>query len=178
VGRRQKQKIDLGNAISIEDALSIMIVTFVLFVIFLVPLVTVEKNKLEKAQTDDYWTSLATWIEKKGNEDTNINSYSTAFELDGARISKYNRDGLVFIEALFNDGSITVIRHNKKLKTYVAMYIKGNSKVVSYRFGNIKWSKDEKIWFSYNDSIDYGNNKVCTNMQKEFRKFTKDKRGF
>ncbi len=178
MGRRVKQKIDLGNAISIEDALSIMIVTFVLFVIFLVPLVTVEKDKLEKAQTDDYWSNLASWIKEQDTKSVNIETYEMAFELDGATISKIKRDKSVFIEALFEDGSITVIKHNKSLNSYIAMYIKGNSQVVSYRLGNIKWSNDEDIWFTYNDSVDYGNSDKSVNMHKEFREYTMKARGF
>ena len=58
------------------------------------------------------------------------------------------------------------------------MYIKGNSQVVSYRLGNIKWSNDENIWFAYNNSIDYGENEVSIEMQNSFRTYTKDKRGF
>lgn len=178
MGRRQKQKIDLGNAISIEDALSIMIVTFVLFIIFLVPLVTVEKDKLAKAQTDDYWSSLATWIDTTSNENIDIDDYSIAFELDNAKITKFERENFIFIEALFDDESITIIRHNKVANTYVAMYVKGNSQVVSYRLGNIKWSKDESMWFTFDNSVDYGSNEISVKMQLEFRDFTKKDRGF
>jgi len=42
----------LGEAISIEDALSMLTVIFVLFVIFLVPLVTIDRMQLEKEQSD------------------------------------------------------------------------------------------------------------------------------
>lgn len=67
--RGRGTKVDLGNAISMEDALSIMVVTFVLFFLFLIPLVNIDRTKLEEAQKDTYWEKLSEWISGQESDD-------------------------------------------------------------------------------------------------------------
>ena len=55
MARRNRIKRDLGEAISLEDALSIMVVIFVLFILFLVPLVNFDKIRTAKVEIDTFW---------------------------------------------------------------------------------------------------------------------------
>ncbi|MDG5816794.1 hypothetical protein QA601_16980 [Chitinispirillales bacterium ANBcel5] len=177
MNRGRRQKFDMGNPISMEDALSIMVVIFVLFFLFLVPLINMDRAKLEEAQRDVYWKILAEWIETYPDDySKEAQSYVPAFGLSGHKIIVTDDGDRTYIEALSDEGVVTVIVHEGN--RYTSFSTKGHSSVVTYRFGDIMWSSSENEWFTVNNRIDYGEEENTVRMQKEFRQWTKERRGF
>jgi len=176
MSRARSGKYDMGNAISLEDALSIMIVTFVLFVLFLIPLVNIDRTKLEQAQQDAYWGKLTDWLKKQPSAPQDGRPYELAFNLEGCAVRVTQTGGIRYIEALSPKGEITVIRHEDE--KYILFMVKEQSAVVTYRYGDIRWSASEQEWFTANNTIDYGEKEYTVAMQKEYRIWTKTTRGF
>ncbi|KMQ50845.1 hypothetical protein CHISP_2196 [Chitinispirillum alkaliphilum] len=174
--RKRNIKCDSGNAISIEDALSIMVVIFVLFFLFIVPLVNIDRAKLEEAQLDEYWEKLTSWIETEEHHSAESAPYKQAFGLYGQKVIVTEIDGARYIKALSPDGDLTVINHTGQ--KYISFIVREHSSVVTYRYGNIHWSTSEQEWFTLNNRIDYGSEEFTTAMQEEFRLWTKANRGF
>lgn len=175
--RRIIPKRDMGEAISIEDVLSLMTVVFVLFILFFVPLVNIDRMQLENARKDEYWQQLAEWLVEHGKPASSF--YDEAFMLDGHRF--YSADlprGIRWVEALHSNGTITVVEHDLKRKAYTAMIVKGHSSVVTYRFGAIRWSAAERVFFTSADSLDYGDRPQSLEMKKRFRNYSEQTKGF
>lgn len=176
MNRTRRANADAGNAVSLEDALSIMVVMFVLFFLFLVPLVNMDIARLELAQKDTYWVELAQWIEKHPGTPDKAISYVNNFGLKNQKIVVSDLGDKKYIESLSDKGDLTVIMHNGS--KYISLMVKGYSSVVTYRYGNISWSEREREWFAFNSHIDYGENEFTREMQEEYRLWTKKQRGF
>lgn len=176
MSRNRRVTVDVGNAISIEDALAIMVVIFVLFFLFIVPLVNIDRAKLEQAQQDDYWVRLSSWLENQQTDSAKARPFLQAFGLKGQKVVVTDAGDKTYIEALDENGDITVIA--KKGTDYISLIVQGHSSVVTYRYGNIYWSEAEKEWFTLNNLIDYGNNDSNVAMQKEYRAWTNENSGF
>ncbi len=172
----RRAKVDLGNAISMEDALSIMVVTFVLFFLFLIPLVNIDRMKLEEAQKDTYWEKVAEWITEHESSGTFAAPYLLAFGLKGHKVCVTEVSGKKYIEAISPGGELVIVKHFGD--RYISLSVKENSSVVTYRFGEIRWSGAEQEWFTINSSLDYGELEFTNAMQKEYRQWTKETRGF
>ncbi len=169
--RRQIPKRDLGNAISLEDALSIMVVIFTLFVIFLIPLVNIDKMKLEKAKYDKFWKDRETFLFDYKKIDSKAQYYFSTFDIyeDEVVSAKYWKDvNDIYVEILLQDSSMTIILHNPKKKKFCAIFVEGYQ-TVSYKFGNIKWSYDEDDWFIYNTKLVYIPDKKLKEWENKYR---------
>jgi len=177
--RRQPPRKDLGEAISIEDALSLMTVVFVLFILFMVPLVNIDRLQLVRSKGDEYFQRLSEWIAGNAQALPNV-PYASAFGLDGHRVVLQvdSTRNVNWVEALNSDGSLTVVEHAQTTNSFIALVIKGHSEVVTYRFGSLRWSGEEKLWFTTTDSIDYGNRPELQEMQQRLRAWTLAQRGF
>ena len=176
MSRRRRMKVDAGNAISIEDALAIMVVIFVLFFLFIVPLVNIDRARLEEAQQDAYWEKLSSWIDAQKADDQRARPYLNTFRLEGQKVIVTDAGDQTYIEALAENGDITVISHMGN--DYISFMVREHSSVVTYRYGNIHWSSAEREWFTHNNKIDYGSEDFAVAMQKEYRAWTKENRGF
>ncbi|MFP4165284.1 MAG: hypothetical protein ACLFQB_15220 [Chitinispirillaceae bacterium] len=174
--RARGTKVDLGNAISMEDALSIMVVTFVLFFLFLIPLVNIDRTKLEEARMDRYWEKLSEWINRQENNKAAVAPYILAFGLGDHKVCFSDAGDRKYIEALSPEGEITVVMHEND--RYISFTVSGYNAVVTYRYGKIRWSAAEREWFTLNNRIDYGENPENVRMQKEYREWTEETRGF
>lgn len=177
--RRSPPRKDLGEAISIEDALSLLTVVFVLFILFLVPLVNIDRMQLVRSQGDKYFQQIAEWIAANGTSHPEV-SYGSAFGLDGHRVveTEDSKTPVAWVEALNSDGTLTVVEHDRATNRFIALVIKGHSDVVAYRYGALRWSAPEQVWFTTTDSIDYGNRPELQQMQKRLRAWTLAQRGF
>jgi hypothetical protein len=169
-------KRELGEAISIEDALSIMIVIFVLFIIFLVPLVNIDKIKLEKAEQDTYWDDLAAWVRKEPVQ--NLDAYTNSFALSDHQIRITEAEGFRYVNAVSENGDITVVEHKLSDNSFTALVVKGKSTVATFRYGQLKWSAGEKSWFATADLIDYGDRAESLDMKNRLVSVTKAQPGF
>lgn len=177
--RRQPFRKDMGEAISIEDALSLLTVVFVLFILFMVPLVNVDRMHLVKAQGDTYFQKLTAWLESKGTADP-MGAYANAFNMDGHRYGE-ERDsltGATWVESLDSSGTLTMVEHDRRSGRFIALVLKGESTVPTYRFGALQWSEAERLWFATSDSSDYGERPGMAEMQKRLRDWTLRSKGF
>lgn len=178
MSRRIRMPRDLGDAISLDAVLSVMTVLLVLRVVFLVPLVNLDRMHLVAAQKDVYWQQLSDYLQSKGDT-AGLEYYASAFAMDGNRIlvSEGNGDTR-YVESLNTDGTITVVEHRLGVGRFDAMVVKGLGAVPTFRYGSLKWSSTEQVWFTSNDSVDYGERKESLAMKKRFREWTKTMRGF
>jgi hypothetical protein len=169
--------VELGEAISIESALTVMVVLIILRFLFLIPLVNIDRAKLDEARRDVYWKKLSECLAAMP-ADTAARPYLHTFGLENdlARVSEIGSKR--YIEALSPDGEITVIMHDLRKKSYISFNVKGHCSVVTYRFGDLHWSRAEREWFTANNAIDYGEKKATVAMQKAYREWTLQKRGF
>ena len=179
MSRRRPQLREMGDAISLENVLSLMVVLFVLRMLFFIPLVNLDRMHLTKAQKDEYWQQLTDYLTTHADSSGNT-PYMSAFSLDGHRVlvSEAGSSDFRYIEALNSDGTLTVVEHRLGSNRFDAMVVRGHSSVPSFRFGSLQWSGPEKVWFTTGDSVDYGNREQSTAMKKRFRDWTKQGRGF
>jgi hypothetical protein len=177
MNRARWSKADLGEAISIESALTVLVVVVLLRLLFLIPLVKIDRAKLEEAQRDSYWRSLSEWLAVK-ETDTAARPYLHAFALERSIVCVSDAGAKRYIEALSPDGEITVIMHDQRKKMYISFTVKEHSAVVAYRFGEMRWSAAEHEWFTANNAIDYGERDFTVAMQKEYREWTRQRHGF
>ncbi len=178
MSRRMRMQRDLGEAISLDAVLSVMTVLLVLRVVFLVPLVNLDRMHLVAAQKDVYWQHLSSYLQSHGDS-AGLDYYSSAFGLDGNRtlVSEGSGDTR-YVEALNSDGTLTIVEHRLGAGRFDAMVVKGEGSVPTFRYGSLKWSGAEQVWFTSNDSVDYGERKESVAMKKRFREWTKTNRGF
>jgi hypothetical protein len=162
-----------------ENVLSLMVVLFVLRMLFFIPLVNLDRMSLVKAQTDEYWPKLSDYLMTHGDSLAPA-SYNSSFGFDGNRIliSESGQGDIRYIESLNLDGTITVVEHRMGAGRFDAMVVKGHSSVVGFSFGALRWSSGEQVWFTTNDSADYGNRPESVAMKKRFRDWTQKARGF
>ncbi|HSQ43185.1 MAG TPA: hypothetical protein VLM37_12975 [Fibrobacteraceae bacterium] len=179
MSRRLRVPRELGEAISIENVLSLMVVLFVLRLLFFIPLVSIDRMSLAQAQKDEYWQNLADYLQQHGDSAADP-FYNAAFGLDGHRIliTETGQGNACYIESLNADGVLTVIEHRQDSGRFDAMVIKGHSSVVGYRYGILRWSTPERVWFTTGDSVGNIGREESVSMQKRFRAWTHQYRGF
>lgn len=179
MSKRVKPMRELGDAISLENVLSLMVVLFVLRLLFFIPLVNIDRMNLVKAQKDEYWPKLSDYIATKGDSGA-VASYNSSFNLDGHRVlvTESGNGDIRYVEALNSDGTVTVIEHRVGAGRFDAMIVKGHSSVVGFSYGTLKWSAAEQVWFTTNDSADYGTRPESMAMKQRFREWTQKTRGF
>ena len=181
-GRSGGARVEMGEAISFEDVLTVITVLLLLRVVFMVPLVNLDKAKTIAARADRYWSQQASFVLTHPGDSATIKPYRNAFGLEGktALISETGADSgkTVFIEAATPDSSLTVLRHDLNTGSFVAMNVAGQGHSVSFRRGKLIWSQDEAEWFPASDSVDYGAKAESKEMEKGFREWTKARRGY
>ncbi|MBK9579890.1 MAG: hypothetical protein IPK50_16960 [Fibrobacterota bacterium] len=165
----RKPRVELGEAVTFESVLTILTVLLVLRVVFLVPMVNLEKAKTVEAKKDGIWDKTAA----RAIGVPEVNPYGTAFGLSKARmtVSVTTAEDSAWIEAAMPDSSVVVVVHAKKLGRYVRLHAQSRSETPSCQYGQIGWSPDEKQWFTWSDSVDYGDKGVMDGAMAGYRQW-------
>jgi hypothetical protein len=179
-GRGGAARVEMGEAISFEDVLTVMTVLLLLRLVFMVPLVNLDKAKTIAARTDKYWSLQAGYVLAHPGDSTRVQPYRNAFGLEGksALISETGPDKAMFLEAAAPDSDLTVLRHNLRDSSFIAMTVQGQGRAVSFRRGKLLWSKEESEWFPASVAVDYGKSPESKEMEAQFREWTKGRRGY
>jgi len=170
---------EMGSPISLEDALSIMVVIFVLFVVLFVPLIQLDKVNLDKAQKATFWSRVYTFVQKavvSDQDDKRISNYFEGFyDLPGKKnaIHQVNRN-LVILESVDDQENVTVILHNPPKKEYVMLISQEFSNELIYRYGTIQ--KDAGKYFTSADEVAYTGNPVVMKMKDKYVSWVKQTR--
>jgi hypothetical protein len=179
-GGRGAARAELGEAISFEDVLTVLTVLLLLRLVFMVPLVNLDKAKTVSARADKYWSLQALYVLAHPGDSAKVVPYRNAFGL-GGKIASVNEGAsakTLYLEASSPDSDLTVLRHDLNSGRFVAMNVAGKGHSVSFRRGTLIWSQDEKEWFPASDSVDYGTRPESKEMEREFREWTKSRRGY
>lgn len=170
----------MGEAISFEDVLTVITVLLLLRLVFMVPLVNLDKAKTIAARADKYWSLQALYVLTHPGDSLRVQPYRTSFGLEGksAMVSEAGAGKTVFLEAAALDSSVTVLRHNPEDGSFIAMNVAGQGRSLSFRRGRLLWSEEEAEYFPASDSVDYGTRPESKEMEKQFREWTKGRRGY
>jgi hypothetical protein len=167
----RKQR-DLGSAISIEDALSMLTIIFVVFMLILVPLVNIDRVRLEKENKDPFWQKVASSFGSQSSGEHKIAGYSMAFDLDSAvagRISETDKGRICYIEAMFRDSSLTVIRHDRRDNSFTAVFCQNGGTTRVFRKGSLLWNSRNREWMVSDFTADYGEDPESLSMETNYR---------
>lgn len=177
---RRGARIELGEAISFEDVLTIITVLLLLRLVFMVPLVNLDKSKTVSARSDAYWSRQAAFVLGAPRDTLRIKPYADAFALHGksALMTESGIGETVYIEAAGPDSSLIVLRHDLGGGEFTAMSVQARGHALSFRRGTLIWSEDEAEWFPASDSVDYGTRPESKAMEAEFRAWTRARRGY
>lgn len=171
-------RMELGEAINFEDVLTVMTVLLVLRLVFMVPLVNLDKAKTVAAQADTFWEREALWVHTHPGEPAEVDPYRSAFDLQGQAALRSGEGTSVWVESAAADSNLLVLRHDTASGRFAAMQVNGRGHSLSFRHGSLLWSQGESEWFSAGDSIDYGGRAESKALEKEFREWTKARRGY
>ena len=176
----RRARLDMGEALSFEDVLTVITVLLVLRMVFMVPLVNMDKAKTVSARRDNYWSQEAAWVLKHPGDSAQVYPYRSAFDLEGRQVvlTEDAVEGNVYLEAAAPDSNLLILKQYKASSRFIAMNIQGPGHAISFRRGKILWSEVEKEWFVASDSIDYGNHGSSKAMENEFRAWTKKVREY
>ncbi len=175
---RRKQCSDLGEAISMEDAISMMTIIFVLFVIFLVPLVSIDKARLEAKQQDPFWDKVVNYLDQttSGMIPLTADNYKEVFEIYDpyfVRVSDKNHNGVVYkyIEFLTPDSSLVVVRHDVNSGMFNRMDLSQHGETERYRHGEINRLNSSAEWFSIQEQSSHGTAEQSINLKRDYREW-------
>ncbi len=170
---------DLGPALQVEDALTVMVVILVLRLVLFVPLMNLDRARLDHAEKETYWEQLYERLRSAPPDAAMAASYEDAFALGGksARISAAGGGKLRFLEIADPDQNVTVIRHDLGGQGYRSLFIQKFSNVPSFRHGRIKWSPRERKWFTLDDQVDYAQTPESAAMLDEYREWAATREG-
>jgi hypothetical protein len=171
-------RLEMGEAINFEDVLTVMTVLLVLRLVFMVPLVNLDKAKTVAAQSDSFWERQALYVHTHPGTAGEVDPYRNAFELQGQPALRSVDGTGYWVEAAAVDSTLLVLRHDTASGRFSAMQANGRGHSLSFRHGSLLWSKGESEWFSAGDSIDYGGSPGSKALEKEFREWTKARRGY
>lgn len=164
----RKARVDLGEAVTFESVLTILTVLLVLRVVFLVPMVNLDRAKTVEARKDDIWDRTAQRAAPYGENE----AYSTALALGKAHVRMTEGSGdSTWIEASLPDSSVVVAIHLRKLGQYVRLQAQSRSETPTCQYGQIRWSPEEKQWFTWSDSVDYGDRGVADRALSGYRQW-------
>lgn len=179
--RRRRNRFNpalAGDGISFEDVLTVITVLLLLRVVFLVPMINLDKAKTESARVDAYWSRQAEHVLENGSDGRELRAYRAAFNLREGK-ALVTRDGpVVYVEAAAPDSSLLIVRHERESRRFVAMHVHGAGQSRSFRRGRLLWSDSENEWFVGSDTVDYGSHPVSIAMEKAFRNWTREERGY
>jgi hypothetical protein len=163
---------DLGNAISMEDALAMLTVIFVIFMLVLVPLVNLDRVKLKQEHRDRFWDRVAASFSAKKADTARWRPYSLAFDLHSAlsvRTAAAGDRSVRYVEALLADSALTIIRHNLYDNTFIALYCQNSGSTKIYRSGSLTWNPGSREWVVFDFDIDYGDRTESLAMEARYR---------
>ncbi|HNY31893.1 MAG TPA: hypothetical protein PKO15_13485 [Fibrobacteria bacterium] len=165
----KRARVDLGEAVTFESVLTILTVLLVLRVVFLVPMVNLDKAKTVEARKDGIWDKTADRALSVPEE----NPYATAFGLAKARVrlTPSKDEDSMWIEAVLPDSSVVVVVHERKPGRYARLHAQSRSETPSCQYGQIGWSPEEKQWFTWSDSVDYGDKGVSDRTLSGYRQW-------
>jgi hypothetical protein len=147
---------DLGPALAVEDALTVMVVILVVRMVLLVPMMSLDKARLERPEKESFWQKAYAFVLGNKESEEGIRSYEDAFEIEGsAAILTDMEGGVRFLEAADAEENLLVVRHDVKRQAYTSMYVQKFSAVPTFSHGRMKWSPQEKKWFRLDNAIDY-----------------------
>ena len=172
--RARAATADMGEAISMEDALSMLTVIFVLFVVFLVPLVTIDRMRLEAERPDPFWGNVTASLEKGLSDMIAAREYMLAFDLEDARsvrVASVDAGNVRYVEALLRDSSITVIRHDRTDNSFGALYCQDLGSTQVFRSGTLTWNPTSRRWVVFDFEIDYGEAESSRAMAQDYRRW-------
>lgn len=156
--RRKGAKADLGDAVSFDSVLTIMTVLLVLRMVYLVPMVSVDKAKLEQARKDSLWTRTTERLARLPPESDSLAApYIAAFSLQGCRLeTSRDGEGHVLLAALAPDSTLFLVEHDPRGGGFSSLRVQKSSEHPVFRRGTLLWSKEERAWFPTSDTTDYG----------------------
>ena len=169
---------DLGPALAVEDALTVMVVILVLRMVLLVPMMSLDKARLERPEKEGFWERAYSYIlgHKEAGAVKGAQPYADAFEIDGNAVILSDVGGSVrFVESADANNNLLVVRHDVGRQTYHSMYIQNFSAVPSFSHGKMKWSPQEKKWFRLNNEIDYTQTPESAQLQAQYAELNKQR---
>jgi hypothetical protein len=172
---RRRRKADLGEAISFDSVLTVLTVLLVLRMVFFVPMVNLDKAKTVSAKRAGIWDTTAWRVESGASQEPGAKKpgegYLAAMALGKAAVRQTfdSASGAVWLEALFQDSSTVVVRHDRRSGRYVRLHAQARSELPSCQFGSLRWSELERQWFSVSDSVDYGDRGVSAAAIEAYR---------
>jgi hypothetical protein len=165
---RRKKNLDQGDAISMEDALSMLVVIFVLFVVFLVPLVSMEKpTQLKKVPEDPFWAKVSRSL---NDLDSQASPYAPSFGIYNylaARITRLNTDK--FIEFLGADSSVTILHHDLDSQQFTSIYVPTGGQSIIYKSGQLEFDSIEKEWLIAQSQTLYYPNEITEPIEYRYK---------
>jgi hypothetical protein len=169
MSRRRHQALDLGEAISFDSVLTVLTVLLVLRVVFLVPMVNLDKARVEHSGRDAFWDRSTRWIGAHGRVN-DAHAYGPAFSCENAlATSLERRDGVVWFEALLPDSTLLVVRHDSATESFSSLRLQNRSSIPTFHHGRLLWSRAESAWFTASDSIDYGDRPDSKALLEQYR---------
>lgn len=168
---RKVQHFDLGEAISMEDAISMMTIIFVLFVIFLVPLVSIDKALLEEQKTDDFWGDMVRFLSTSNSSSVIAPDYQSLFSMNGTIYAHVDSVGSQrIIEVLHEDSSFVVVSHNLKTNRYTKMDMAQHGISTVYYHGTLKYQASPvPEWYSDDEIADWGSDERSKIFEKKYK---------
>lgn len=156
--RRKPPKADMGEAISFDLVLTVLTVLMVLRMIFLIPMVNVDKAKLDQARQDSLWIRIAHRLERAPDaRDSLSHPYLAAFGVEGCRIATTSMsDGSFVLSALSPDSTLVLVEHQASSGRFSSLRVQRSSAHPVFRRGLLVWSPSERSWFATSDTTDYG----------------------
>lgn len=169
---------DLGPALAVEDALTVMVVILVLRVVLFVPMMNLDRARLDQAETETFWEKAYAWIRADRSPADRSAPYDGAFDLSGKAVVVGEPQGQVrFLEVADEDRNILIIRHDLGSQEYGSLFIQKFSKVPSYRHGRIKWSPKERKWFTLDNQVAYDQTPETRELETQYRAWRGDAEG-
>ncbi len=130
-----------------EDAISMLTIVFVLFVIFLVPLVSIDKARLEDKLHDKFWNNMVVFLDNNNTKSTSRETvtalYDNEFDIHNAIRLLYTvapSGSYNLIEFLGQDSSVTIIKHNLSTNRFNSMRISAGGTSTTFRHGELQTS--------------------------------------
>lgn len=155
---RRGHRIDMGEAVSFDSILTVLTVLLVLRMIFLIPMVNLDKAKLEQATKDNLWMDLAERLrgEEPGVQREAIPYAGLLWGKPDWVLHRTLAGGTSHLEALSADSTLEIMEHDPSSGRFHSLRVQGASEHPVFRRGRLLWSREEKIWFATADTTDYG----------------------
>lgn len=174
----KKKKVDLGEAISFEDALALLTVIFVVFFCLMLPLVSVDKSKVKVDELDVFWMKAYDWIKRNPSPERLVSPYRDAFDLNGYKVY-YEKKGSStrYIEASSPDSVLQIIEHNTKKQTFLIVHVDIPNDIKYYSSGTLRWENIGREWFTEQSQVFYKSSTASKELEAYYRKVVTQRKG-